>query len=50
VIKKGQQGLVGPVQILDDDDQRFAGSDSLKEPPPGGKCLTALDRPGGLRG
>ena len=42
---KGQQGVVGPVQVLEDDDQRPPGRHRLEEPAPGGEGLRLLRRP-----
>ena len=41
VVEEGEQGLVGPVQVLEDEDQRTLGGESLDEGGPGGEVLLA---------
>ena len=41
VVEEEQQGLVGPVQVLEDEDQRTLGGKSLDEGGPGGEVLLA---------
>jgi hypothetical protein len=44
VADKGQQGVVGPVQVLEHQDQRPPGRHRLKEAAPGGEGLRLLRR------
>jgi len=46
VADEGQQGVVGPVQVLEDHDQRPPGRHRLEEAPPGGEGLLLLRRRG----
>jgi hypothetical protein len=47
VPREGQQGRVGPVQILEHDHQRPLGGHGCEEAPPGSKRLLLLGRAGG---
>ena len=42
VLQELEHRLVGPVQVLDHQDQRAGGGDGLDEPPPGGEQLGPL--------
>ena len=47
LLEEVEQGVVGPVQVLQDQHQRPAGRQPVQEPPPGGERLVAaagLDR------
>ena len=39
VVHEGEHRLIGPVQVLDDDDGRAGGGQTLKEGAPGGEVL-----------
>ena len=48
VLEEGEERLVGPVQVLEDEHGRALLGDSLQEPAPGGEELLALGRGGRL--
>ena len=50
VLEEGDQGIVGPVQILHHQDQRAAGGHRLEEAAPGGELLGLLGRGRGAAG
>lgn len=42
VLQEGHQALLGPMQVLHNDDRRSGGRERLEELPPGGEGLCLL--------